>query len=86
MINVSGYVVIRFGIGEGLKRYRKEGDLALMYLVWYGLTRGIMEPLRNPIYNMGSSGDWSFIWGWVFFSVGLVAIAANHLLLKTKKA
>ena len=85
MINLSGYVVIRFAIGEGLKRYRKQGDLALMYLVWYGLTRGIMEPLRNPIYNMGNAGDWSLIWGWVFFTVGLLAIAANHLLLKPKK-
>jgi phosphatidylglycerol:prolipoprotein diacylglycerol transferase len=85
MINFSGYLVIRYGVGEGLKRYRKQGDLALLYLVWYGLTRGIMEPLRNPLYNMGNAGDWSFIWGWVFFSVGLVAIAANHLLLKPKK-
>jgi phosphatidylglycerol:prolipoprotein diacylglycerol transferase len=85
MINLTGYFVIRFGIGEGLKRYRKQGDLALMYLVWYGLTRGIMEPLRNPAFNMGNSGDWSFIWGWVFFSVGLLAIAANHLFIKTKK-
>jgi phosphatidylglycerol:prolipoprotein diacylglycerol transferase len=85
MINLSGYVVIRFGIGVGLNRYRKQGDLALMYLVWYGLTRGIMEPLRNPIYNMGNTGDWSFIWGWVFFSVGLLAIVINHILLKQKK-
>jgi phosphatidylglycerol:prolipoprotein diacylglycerol transferase len=85
MINLSGYFVIRFGIGEGLKRFLKQGDLALMYLVWYGLTRGIMEPLRNPIYNMGNSGDWSFIWGWVFFSVGILAIIANHMLLKPKK-
>jgi prolipoprotein diacylglyceryl transferase len=85
MINLSGYVVIRFAIGEGLKKYRKQGDLALMYLVWYGLTRGIMEPLRNPAFNMGNAGNWSLIWGWVFFSVGLLAIAANHLFIKTKK-
>lgn len=85
MINLLGYFVIRFAIGEGLKSYRKQGDLALMYLVWYGLTRGIMEPLRNPAFNMGNSGDWSFIWGWVFFAVGLLAIAGNHLLLKPKK-
>jgi prolipoprotein diacylglyceryl transferase len=85
MINLSGYVVIRFGIGEGLKRYRKQGDLALMYLVWYGLTRGIMEPLRNPSFNMGNSGNWSFVWGWVFFAVGLLMIGANHLLVKPKK-
>jgi len=34
---------------------------------------------------MGDGGDWSFIWGWVFFAVGLLAIAANHLLFKPKK-
>jgi prolipoprotein diacylglyceryl transferase len=86
MINLSGYFVIRFGIGVGLKRFYKQGDLALMYLVWYGLTRGIMEPLRNPIYNMGNSENWSFIWGWVFFSVGILAIVVNHLVLKPKKS
>jgi prolipoprotein diacylglyceryl transferase len=79
MINLSGYFVIRYGIGEGLKRFKKPGDLALMYLVWYGLTRGIMEPLRNPTYNMGNDGNWSLIWGWVFFGVGLLAILINHL-------
>jgi len=86
MINVTGYLVIRFGIGEGLKKLKRPGDQALMYLVWYGLTRGIMEPLRNPLYNMGNAGDWSFIWGWVFFGAGLLAILVNHLVLpKLKK-
>jgi len=86
MINVTGYFVIRFGVGEALKHIKRPGDQALMYLVWYGLTRGIMEPLRNPLYNMGNAGDWSFIWGWVFFAAGLVAILLNHLVLpKIKK-
>lgn len=86
MINLTGYFVIRFGVGEGLKHMKRPGDQALMYLVWYGLTRGIMEPLRNPLYNMGNAGDWSFIWGWVFFAAGLVAILLNHLVLpKVKK-
>jgi hypothetical protein len=35
---------------------------------------------------MGNAGDWSFIWGWVFFAAGLVAILLNHLVLpKIKK-
>lgn len=86
MINLTGYFVIRFGVGQGLKKVIKPGDQALMYLVWYGLTRGIMEPLRNPIYNMGNAGDWSLIWGWVFFGVGLMAIALNHLVFKPKQS
>jgi prolipoprotein diacylglyceryl transferase len=85
MINLTGYLVIRFGVGEGLKKFKFPGDQALMYLVWYGLTRGIMEPLRNPLYNMGNAGDWSFIWGWVFFAVGLVAIFINHLVIRKIK-
>ena len=86
MINLTGYFVIRFGVGQGLKKVIKPGDQALMYLVWYGLTRGIMEPLRNPIYNMGNAGDWSLVWGWVFFAVGLLAIAVNHLVFKPKQS
>ncbi len=80
LINLTGYFVLRFGLGFGLKRYIKPGDIALGYLVWYGLTRGIMEPLRDPTYNMGNQGDWSFVWGWVFFGIGLLAILLNHLL------
>jgi phosphatidylglycerol:prolipoprotein diacylglycerol transferase len=80
-INLTGYFVIRYGIGEGLKRYQRPGDQALMYLVWYGLTRGIMEPLRNPTFNMGNDGNWSFVWGWVFFATGLLAILVNHFVL-----
>jgi phosphatidylglycerol:prolipoprotein diacylglycerol transferase len=86
MINLTGYFVIRFGVGQGLKKVIKPGDQALMYLVWYGLTRGIMEPLRNPMYNMGDGGNWSLVWGWVFFAVGLLAIAVNHLVFKPKQS
>jgi prolipoprotein diacylglyceryl transferase len=81
LINLTGYFVIRYGIGKGLKTYIKVGDQALMYLVWYGLTRGIMEPLRNPNFNMGNDGNWSFIWGWVFFTAGVLAILTNHFIL-----
>jgi phosphatidylglycerol:prolipoprotein diacylglycerol transferase len=79
-INLTGYFVLRWGVGVGLKRFIKPGDIALGYLVWYGLTRGIMEPLRDPTYNMGNQGDWSVVWGWVFFGAGFVAIALNHVL------
>ncbi len=85
VINLTGYFVIRFGIGDGLKKWIKPGDQGLAYFVWYGLTRGIMEPLRNPIYNMGDAGNWSLIWGWVFFASGIVAILANHLYHHLRK-
>jgi phosphatidylglycerol:prolipoprotein diacylglycerol transferase len=79
-INLTGFFVLKFGMGVGLAKWIKQGDIALGYLVWYGLTRGIMEPLRDPTYNMGNQGQWSFIWGWVFFAVGIIAILANHII------
>ena len=85
IINLTGYFVIRFGIGEGLKKFIKPGDQALFYLVWYGLTRGVMEPLRNPIYNMGDAGNWSLVWGWVFFATGILLIVANHTIDHLRK-
>ncbi|MFZ9781779.1 MAG: prolipoprotein diacylglyceryl transferase [Bacilli bacterium] len=85
MINLTGFFVIRYGVGRGLQRFIRPGDQALMYLVWYGLTRGIMEPLRNPLYNMGNAGAWSLIWGWVFFATGLLAILSNHLVIPRLK-
>ena len=44
---------------QGLKKYRKPFDMAFMYIVWYGLVRFIMEPLRNPMFRMGAGGKWS---------------------------
>jgi prolipoprotein diacylglyceryl transferase len=86
MINLTGYFVLRFGMGVGLSKWLKKGDIALGYLVWYGLTRGIMEPLRDPTYNMGNQGQWSVIWGWLFFAIGLSAILVNHLMQSKKVA
>jgi prolipoprotein diacylglyceryl transferase len=84
MINLLGYFVIRYGVGLGLKKYTVPADQAFMYLVWYGLTRAIMEPLRNPFYNMGNDGNWSYLWGWIFFAAGLLAILVNHLIQRKR--
>ena len=55
------------------------GDLALLYVVWYGLTRFILEPMRDPAFNMGTNDKWSWIWSIVFIALGVLAIIANHL-------
>lgn len=78
--NLIGYVVIRFGIGLGLKKYRELGDLAFCYIIWYGLTRVIMEPLRDPSFNMGNDGYWSWLWSIVFVIAGSGCVAINHLI------
>lgn len=79
--NLAGYFFIRFALGKGLRKYLQLGDLAFSYIVWYGLTRVIMEPLRVPSYNMGSSNNfYSWIWAMVFVVVGCFAIFVNHLV------
>lgn len=44
--NLIGYFVIVYAIGKPLQKYLAWGDLAGCYLIWYGITRIIMEPMR----------------------------------------
>ena len=78
--NLAGYFFIRFALGKGLRKYLQLGDLAFSYIVWYGLTRVIMEPLRHPHYNMGNNNFYSWIWAMVFVAAGCFAIFGNHLV------
>ncbi len=79
IFNLLGYFLIRYGVGEGLKKYKKPLDQGLLYLVWYGLVRFIMEPLRDPEFMMGDGGKWSSINALIFLIVGIVAIVLNHI-------
>ena len=78
--NLAGYFILRFAIGKGLRKYVELGDLAFGYIVWYGLTRVIMEPLRDTAYNMGQDGYYSWIWSICFVLIGAGAIFMNHLV------
>ena len=78
--NMIGYFVLRFAVGKGLRKYLELGDLAFGYLVWYGLTRVIMEPLRDTAYNMGQDGYYSWVWSICFVLIGTGAIFFNHLV------
>ena len=80
MTNMLGYFVIAHVFGRALRRYTELGDLAFGYIVWYGLTRVIMEPLRDASFNMGENGFWSWIWSLVFVIGGALLIAGNHLV------
>lgn len=80
LLNLVGYFVIRFAIGEALKKYRKPLDLAFMYLVWYGAVRFIMEPLRDPQFRMGETNVWSEYNALILLIVGVVGIVANHVI------
>lgn len=80
LVNFTGYFIIRYAVEEGLKKYRELGDLAFSYVIWYGLTRVLMEPLRVSQFNMGTNKYWSWFWSIVFVVVGTFLIFANHLI------
>ena len=89
IINLVGYFVIAWGVAKLWKPktdtqspkwfHRSLGDLAAFYMIWYGITRMIMEPLRDPHYNMGSNGMWSFWNSMVYIIIGVVAIVFFHV-------
>ena len=88
IVNFLGYFVLAHLFGVKLRKYTQLGDLAFGYVAWYGMTRVLMEPLRDTSFNMGSNGYWSWIWSLIFVIAGFLMIAVNHFVrfLLTKKA
>ena len=80
LTNFFGYFVIAHVFGKALRKYTELGDLAFGYIIWYGLTRVFMEPLRDPEFNMGNDGYWSWIWSLAFVIGGALAIGINHFV------
>jgi len=77
--NLSGYFIIKYAIGKPLKKWLAKGDLAAGYMIWYGVVRFIMEPMRDPNFNMGSNGKWSIIWSLIYVGLGVLMIIVFHL-------
>ena len=61
VINLSGYFIIRYLCGKALKCHVGLGYQASLYLVWYGLVRIIMEPLRNTSFEYNQSWITAFV-------------------------
>ncbi|MDD3207582.1 MAG: prolipoprotein diacylglyceryl transferase, partial [Bacilli bacterium] len=73
--NILGYFVITYGVGKGLRKWISLGDLSMGYLIWYGATRAIMEPLRDGNFEYGESWVSSFL----LIGAGVVGIIAFHV-------
>jgi len=85
--NLLGYFVLAHVFGKALRKYTELGDLCFGYIIWYGATRVLMEPLRDKEFQMGEDGYWSWVWSMVFVLAGALLIVINHLVryLKRKK-
>ena len=78
--NLLGYFVLAHVFGRALRKYTEMGDVGFGYIIWYGLTRVFMEPLRSADYQMGNDGYWSWVWSMIFVLVGTLCIVANHII------
>ena len=80
IVNLLGFFVLAHVFGKALRKYTELGDVGFGYIVWYGLTRVFMEPLRHPAFQMGEKGYWSWVWSMVFVGVGTLCIIVNHIV------
>lgn len=84
VINIAGYFVIRYAIGKTLTKKLSLGDLGFSYLIWYGLTRVALEPLREGFtLNLGSSAAFGYLQSWivafVLVGLGILGIIGCHV-------
>ena len=60
-INLCGYFIIRYLCGKTFKCYVGLGYQSSLYLVWYGIVRIVMEPLRNSSFEYNQSWVTAFV-------------------------
>lgn len=77
VINLGGYFVIRYLLGKVCKFHLGLGYQASFYLVWYGMVRAILEPLREGFTLDTHKDGFGYIQSWI---VAFAMIAGGLLL------
>ena len=77
IINFFGFFILAHVFGRALRKYTELGDLCFGYVGWYGLTRVLLEPIRDDAFKMGF---WSWFWSFAFVFVAALLIVGNHLI------
>ena len=63
VINLTGYFFIRYLLGKVCRFHLGLGYQASFYLVWYGMVRAILEPLRDSQFEYDNS--WFIAFGMI---------------------
>lgn len=91
IINLCGFFILTFGIPALFKFINKKckaislanGDLMCGYLIFYGIARAILEPLRNEKFIMGvengQGNAQSIMMSILFIVLGIIGIVFCHL-------
>ena len=74
--NVVGFALLWF-IGRRFKSWLRDGDIFLMYLIWYPVGRFWVEMFRPDAWRMGSLATAQWI-ALVLFAVGVLGLILNH--------
>lgn len=75
--NVVGFLLLWFG-GRALAPRLRDGDIFLMYLVWYGIGRFWVEMFRPDAWRIGVLATAQWI-GIAMVLGGIIGIVLNHL-------
>ena len=69
--NILGFCIIWFGFVRGLRKYYAPGSGVGLYLIWYGLTRVLLEPLRYGTFEY----TMSYYFAYVMIGAGVLICA-----------
>lgn len=64
---------------------KPNGVNTALYFIVYGLTRSIMEPLRDPQYILGTGVQWSFVFSLILLAGGIGLLFTVLYLNKRKE-
>ena len=76
LVNIAGYFIITRLVGKLLRKVWNfpDGTIGAFYLIWYGIVRVIMEPLRYGESGEQDQFTQSWVTAFVFIGVGLAII------------
>lgn len=89
-INLCGYFFIRYFLGKVCKFHIGLGYQSASYLIWYGMVRAILEPLREGFTLHGHEGGFGYLQSWfIAFGMmvgGVVLLLAFYFIHKNRQA
>ncbi len=83
ILNLLGYFLMMFVIRKFFKKYLKPGYFISFYLIWYGVVRAILEPLRDKEFQMGIMA--SEVMAIIFVIVGIALLFVFYQIDKKMK-
>ena len=82
-INITGYFVIRYLLGKVAKLHVGLGFQSAAYLVWYGLVRVILEPLREGYHATTTTEGFGYLQSYItaFAMIGAGLLLATFFFV-----